>query len=280
MNLQEVADHEEHTKIKHALQCSTEGCNAKISFVSGSGRKSDHFRTVRHSEHSDTCHLLLEEEKARQHTNYNQTVEASLDDKNIYSRIMYQYQKDNKQKSSTPKSSSRGKKKSSPSSSSAGVNVVLGGKDAPSVEKIRENGQKANIQIPIRQLNQITPSEAGKIFRLSAPIKKVVKTNSGYELSLVFGKRRAKLIITEAFLKGSEDIQVENYLNSLAAFLKDNNPYEVTVYVFCMFNQYNGNETIIYANDFSKFFVSVSGTQSKPRKLDSFQALYTRRVWS
>lgn len=102
MTLQEVASHEEHTKIKHALQCSTDGCDAKISFVTGTNGTSDHFRTVRFSEHVESCPLFSSEElDSLERTIYNETVEGTLDDEGTFSRVMYFFNKINNPRNTT-----------------------------------------------------------------------------------------------------------------------------------------------------------------------------------
>lgn len=93
MTVEEVANHEEHTEIKKSLKCTTHGCEAKISFVSGTAGRHDHFRTVMHSEHSPTCYIKRDKEKQKERIRYRETVEGSLNDKGTEQRIMYFFSK-------------------------------------------------------------------------------------------------------------------------------------------------------------------------------------------
>lgn len=281
LTIEEVAQHEKHAEIKKSLQCSTKGCEAKISFVSGTTGRSDHFRTVMHSEHSSDCYIQRQAEELRARVKYRETVEGSLDPKSTVRGIMYLFNKVNKPNKPKISKPRKTKEVSSSTKDTTGVNVTLGKPGAPSVEEIKETKGNVSFRVPSRQLNQISEAEEKKFIRLAARINKVKTTEKGFELDLAWGNARARLIINESFLKSSKDVQIAEYLKSLATFVdtKKGN-YEVSVYTYCMFDSYKGNETIIYASDVEKFFISVSGKHEKPRRLASFQASFITGVWS
>lgn len=287
MTVEQVAQHENHLEIIRSLRCATKGCTAKISFVSGNGNKSDFFRAVRTKEHSSECRKEQHEEELREKIEYSNTVEGTLDAKGIKQRITYFFKKLNKPAKETNSSNEKNKGKPKKSKVTTdetkkkiGTTVVLGNSEAPSVEKIKEDNENTSIRVSAKQLNQLAYSDVGKYLQLSAQIKKVTETKNGFELLICRGKKEAKLIINEAFIKGTRDVQVKDYLRSLAKFMdtkKDD--YEVSVYSFCVVEVYEENEIILSVSSFEEFFLSVSGKYNQPIKLDSYQAFFASGIW-
>lgn len=159
--------------------------------------------------------------------------------------------------------------------------MIPGKAGSPSIDKIKEDNENARLRYPTRQLNQISASDEGKPFQIYAVIDKVTKSGKGFELELSLDNSKAKLIINESFFKGTDDVQVEEYLRSLSNFIASKtHSYQVSIFAFCMFDKFKGNETVIYPSSFKQFFISVSGKHEKPRKLDSFQALLVTGIWS
>ncbi|SFH55219.1 hypothetical protein [Pisciglobus halotolerans] len=282
MNVKEVAEHKNHVQIKQHLQCNTPGCEAKISFVSGSSGKHDHFRTVKYSDHSESCYIYRSKEELKERIKMNEKIAVSLDKKDVKRRIMYFFKKrTDKAVNGKPFKSSPIKRKNGNTKAILGKAAVLGGKDAPTLEEAKGSNRVYGPRIQPLELNQISEAEEGKLFQLSALIEKVRKTKNGFELDIYMGSTEAILVINEAFIKGSKDQQIHDYFTSLIKFtdVKEQYDFKVTIYAFCMFETYNKNETIIFADNFDTFFVSVSGKYIKPIKLDAFQAMFIRETW-
>lgn len=282
MTVQEVAEHEKHDVIKHALTCATPGCEANMSFVSGSAGRHDHFRKIKYEEHSSACYIQNSEKELKEKIEITEKVAVSLDEKAVQQRVMYFFRKRTQVCDSKPAGKpSAGRTKTDSTSTVPGQSTVLGGSDAPTLDDLKKVKRTFGPRVVPRLLNQISEADEGKYIHLSASIERVRKTKNGFELDLYLAGSQAILVITEAFIKGSRDIQVIDYLMGLMEFtgIKEESKFEVSVYVFCMFNTYKKNETIIFADSFDKFYLSVSGNQPKPIKLDSFQAGFIRGTW-
>lgn len=282
MNVKEVAEHEDHHTIKHALKCATPDCEAKISFVSGSGGRHDHFRKVRYEEHSPNCHIQNTEKELKERIEVTEKIAVSLDKKAIEQRVMYFFKKRTEpgNKESTGNSSTT-KRNNESTNTVPGQATVLGDDGDPSLEDEKKKQRTSSPRVLPRLLNQISSADEGKYIQLSASIERVRKTKKGFEIDLYLGKSKAVLVLTESFFKGSGDEQIPEYLTSLMKFtdIKEESNFEVSVYVFCMFHSYKKNETIIFADNFDRFYLSISGKHSKPIKLDSFQAGFIRGNW-
>lgn len=284
MTVEQVAQHEDHLEVIQSLQCVTTGCSAKISYVPGNGNKSDFFRAVKTKNHSPECRKEQEEEELKEKIEYRNTVEGTLDAKGIKQRVTYFFNKLNKSAKET--GSNKGKSKKSKVTTDTtkkkiGITVVLGNSKAPSVKEIKEYNENTSVRVTTKQLNQLSHSDVGKFLQLNAPIKKVTKTKNGFEILICQGKKEAKLIINEAFIKGTRDVQVKDYLRSLAQFIDARkNDYEVSIYSFCVVEVCEENEIILSVSSFEEFFLSVSGKYNQPIKLDSYQALLVSGVWN
>jgi hypothetical protein len=282
MSVKEVAEHDKHDTLKYSLMCATPGCNAKMSFVSGSAGRHDHFRKVRYEEHSTDCYIQNIEKELKERIEATEKIAVSLDEKAIQQRVMYFFKKrtENKDQKDSNKKSSKSSKTENTNSIS-GQSTVLGGNDSPKLSDLKKEKKTLSPRVTPRLLNQISEQDEGKFIHLSASIKKVRKIKTSFELDLYLGDSKATLVITEAFIKASRDTQVNDYLMSLMKFtdIEKETTFDVSVYVFCMFNLYERNNTIIFADNFDQFYLSVSGTRSRPIKLDSFQAGIIRGNW-
>lgn len=283
MSVEEVSKHDNHDVIKHDLICATDGCNARISFVSGSAGRRDHFRKIRFEEHSSHCRMQSVKAELKENKKISEQIAVSLDEKAIARRIRYFYNKRSGKYEKAETRRSPLKRKTSRTQTVSSKKTVLGSNDDPSLDTIKKNNRASAPQIPTRTLNQISAADEGKFIQLSATIKEVRKKKNSYELDLFDRNNSATLIVTESFIKGSRDVQIIDYLNSLITFTSNNeirgNIYNVTIFVFCMFDKYQKDSTIIFANNFDQFYLSISGKRPVPVKLDTFQALLTRGSW-
>lgn len=282
MSIKEVSEHQDHEVIKNNLICATLGCNARISFVSGSGGRRDHFRKVRFEEHSSDCHMQSEKAELKEKKRIAGQIAVSLSEKAIARRVRYFFKKrrgENKRKD--PKKNPPLKRSDSNTQTILKSKTTLGSTDDPSLDSVKKNRRASAPQIPTRTLNQISATDEGNFIQLSATVEQVIKKKNSFELILSDRYNSATLVITEAFIKGSRDIQISDYLTSLIKFTDENEDigYKVSVFVFCMFEKYKKNETIIYANNFDQFYLSISGKRPLPIKLDTFQALLSRGSW-
>lgn len=70
--------------------------------------------------------------------------------------------------------------------------MVLGNRDAPSVEEIKKDSKNTSIRIGAKQLNQLAPSDVGGFLQLSAPIKTVTETKNGFEILVSQGEKKQR----------------------------------------------------------------------------------------
>lgn len=280
MTLLEVARHEEHNEVKQHLECATDGCIAKMSYVSNSVGRKDYFKSVRSNSHSPSCDLQLEKEALIARTKANETIATTISEKGIQSRIndfhKKRMAKDNGEEVTTKPRGTRGKTSDvTDTNKKRGVLVSIGD---PLPEEPSKDGSISSPQVLKRELNQISEKDENKIRHIASSIRKITKTKNGFEAELFLGKSKATLVITEAFLKGNQDNEVITYLNSLKEFLDSRaiTEPEISVYVFAQLKKYLGNETVIFAYDSEQFRIFIPGATRNPIKLDLFEALYTR----
>lgn len=280
MDINDVTTSNNHNQVKANLKCATKGCDAKISFVSGVSGRKDHFRTVKHSEHSPECHFLLSRDLLKRQIERNEKIIVSISNESYRRRALYLYKKrmgleTKKDVNKNGRSYQKGKK----------TKIIYGGTGilkeiGPSVEDVNKTKHVSSPQILARELNQISAKDEGKFMNLAAFVKSIRKMKNGtFELDLYSNSATATLILTEAFIKGNRDKQISEYLTNLMRVMDTPKETEliVSIYTFCLFNQYEKNKTIIFANDFDKFFVTISGIIARPAKLDLLQATFARR---
>lgn len=280
MSVKEVAEHENHVQIKKYLVCATPACNARLSFIASSG-KADHFRRIKHSEHTEACHLKTEEDELKEKKRSTETIAVSLDDKMIRRKIIYLFNKTISEKTTIEKPAS-GKKNKVVTANTTEVettSTILGNSEDTPFEDVKKRGKAVGPVIQTRELNQISASDEGAMVNVHAYIKKIKKTGKGFELEIFKDKHKATMVITEAFIKGSKDTQIPMYLTSLIKFMdnKVDKDFFVSVLSICMVEQYEKDDIVLFVNDFNMFYLSVSEKMRKPIKLDAFQATLIRK---
>lgn len=281
MTLIEVARHQEHNEVKKHLECTTEGCTAKMSFVSNSVGRKDYFKAVRSNSHSPSCYLKQEQEQLVARAKANEEIATTISEKSIQRRINDFHQKRTAEENDK-KNTSTGKRPKSKSPASTDPNRkkgIIGPKVDPESEELKKQGRLSVPQVLKRELNQISEKDEKQIRHIASSIRSLKKTKNGFEAELFLGKSKATLVITEAFLKGNQADEVNTYLESLKKFLdyRPKNKPDISVYVFSQFKKYQGNETVIYAYDSEQFRIFIPEAANRnPIKLDWFEALYTR----
>lgn len=275
MTVKEVSKHDRHVEVKDHLICATPDCKARLSFISVPA-KADHFRRYRSDEHTEECFYKTEEAELKKRIERTEKIAVSLDEKAIKQKITYLFNKVNNKKPRKSSSNKRKNKRTTPTTKLvAGAVAVLGDKNDTSLEEVQKTKKVSSPSVQTRQLNHLSSVDEGKMFGLHAFLNEIRKTKNGFVFELFSGKHSANLVVTEAFIRGNRDTQIAMYLTSLMTYSADCDSL-ISIYCLCEVGRFQKNTPTLFVNDFNMLNVTIEGKQSKPIRLDLFQAKLVR----